>query len=91
MQDISYMEDDPDRQERHYHQYQREFNRRRKVDPGNSTCRFQTADVGIGICKDPPGVRLSSASALPRVECHDRFWGGHKPVGKVTSSSEEVL
>ena len=22
------------------------------------------ADVGIGICKDPPGVRLSSASAL---------------------------
>ena len=28
MQDISYMEDDPDRQERHYHQYQREFNRR---------------------------------------------------------------
>ena len=36
----------------------------RKVDPGNSTCRFQTADVAIGICKDPSGVRLSSASAL---------------------------
>ena len=28
---------------------------------------------------------------FPRVEWHDRFWGGHKPVGKVTSSSEEVL
>ena len=40
VQDISYIEDDPDLQERHYHQYQREFNRR-SCDISDNVCQEQ--------------------------------------------------
>ena len=59
--------------------------------PGEFNLPLGLRTLGQGSVKTRLAFGSRRRVHFPRVERHDRFRSGHKPAGKVTSFSEEVL